>query len=84
MVICHAQPDKRGYNWYGEWSMRCRSPDQKQELYLITARNESEFRLFKTANAVISLLHDHGLHFASIPLVPGDERVHYKEKTGRK
>ena len=76
VVICHTHPEKRGYNWYGEWSMRCRSPDQTRELFLITARNEMEFRVFKTANAVISLLHDHGFSYASIPLVPGGIQVH--------
>lgn len=70
-VVARQDAEKRSYNWYGEWTIRCISPDGKQEKHLITARNDLEFRVFKTANAVISFLHDLGFSRATLPLREG-------------
>lgn len=70
-VVARRDAEKKSYNWYGEWTIRGISPDGEQEKHLVTARNDVEFRVFKTANAVISFISDLGFPRVVLPLQEG-------------
>lgn len=70
-IVCRRDAEKRSYNWHGEWTVRGISPDGLQEKILITARNELEFRVLKTANGVISFMLDMGFEHIHLPLFEG-------------
>lgn len=70
-IVCRRDAEKRSYNWHGEWTIRGISPDGLQEKILITARNELEFRVLKTANGVISFMLDMGFGHIHLPLFEG-------------
>lgn len=70
-VVCRQTPEKRAYNWYGEWTIRIVSPDGTREKHLVTTREDMEFRIFKTTNSVISFLLDLGYPEVVLPLQTG-------------
>lgn len=62
--------------WYGQWVILMRSADEGEEVPLVSVRSsrQSDMRLFKSANAVLSFLYQYGVGAPHIPLRPSERR----------
>ena len=74
-VVCLDAFLKNSY-WSGQWVILMRSPDDQQEVPLVSVRSsrQSDMRLFKSANAVLSFLYQYGVGAPHVPLRPSERR----------
>lgn len=84
-VMCKAEPNRKGPNWHGLWTMRIVS-EEGREMILVTARtrtsrNDIRVREFRTATGVISFLVSIGFSQASIPMMIGHRTSHSLPRT---
>lgn len=66
----------KGSYWSGQWVILMRSPDEQDEVPLVSVRSsrQSDMRLFKSANAVLSFLYQYGVGAPHVPLRPSERR----------
>lgn len=83
-VVCQADAFVKSSVWYGEWYIRVVSPDGLATKYLTATtqpgpEDEIEFRVFKTANGLISFMVWAGFTYTTVPFVAGGVSSHSKE-----
>lgn len=70
-VVCLVSAEKRHANYFGQWVLRAQSPDGSDVRRLVTARNLTEMRSFKTINGLVSFLEEAGVFNPHVPLRAG-------------
>ena len=87
VVVCSETPRQKAYFWHGQWHILCASLDGQSERLLVSARRDAKGgdkpREFKTANGLISFLHDLGFRMVMVPMEEGGRIGHNLLHHGR-
>lgn len=84
-VICQSDAFSKASVWYGEWLICAVSPDGSEEKFVTSTTDEDgiQFRVFKTANGILSFMEAAGFTYTTIPFKEGARTVHLISQTAQ-